>query len=386
MTKIHSFSLIARDLHEKNTTKTQLIDSQSDKICIKKINYTHQQANLKSTDKSPYLFNTLAQLAINCKSVELQQQKNSSKTQTIDTLKKRARSKYITASLAHELYKVEDSSLHWSYKNTLDCASVVEQKGQKLKSTYCGNRYCLVCNRIRTAKLINGYMPVLEQMKQPVFLTLTIPNVTAGELRTTIEDMSATFRTIIHRYTSRTKTKIDGVRKIECTYNPDTDTYHPHFHAIIDGWHNAEMIKQNWLKTYENAVPVAQDIRPCKNRDSFIELFKYFTKVLTNKREFYPQQMDVIFTAMRKKRVYQPFGNIHPVQEEIDEIQVEEYKDIANDNRLWTWYENDWIDLSTGECLSGYVVEPITQKLCDNIGNQERPSPTTPIQQIVAPG
>lgn len=366
MTKIHTISLTARDLQKKNIEKTQPIENQSDKICIQKINYIVKNTP-KSSDNAPYLFNTLAQLAHPLEIKELDQTK--------ETLKKRAKAKYVTGALIHELTKI-DSPLYKSYRNSYYCASVIEQKGQKLTSTYCNNRWCLVCNRIRTARLINGYMPELEAMKQPVFLTLTIPNVLADELRSTIEIMTSTFRNIVHRHTRRNEV-INGLRKVECTYNPIQNTYHPHFHVIIDGWNNAELIRNKWLESFKNAVPVAQDIRPCKDAASMLELFKYFTKLMTNKDEFYPLQMDIIFQAMRGKRVYQPFGNIHPVKEDVEEIETEEYKDIVNDDRLWTWFENDWIDKETGECLTGYEVEETTQKLCARIEGQDRPSEAT---------
>ncbi len=329
-----------------------------------KFNATPQEA----PNQAPYLFNTLAQLATPCESDELQKTK--------EQLKKRARTKYVTGALIHELTKL-DTPLIKSYRNSYYCASVIEQHGQTLTSTYCNNRWCLTCNRIRTAKLINGYMPSLKAMHRPVFLTLTIPNVKADELRQAIETMSATFRTIVHRFVSRSKTKIDGVRKTECTYNPVTDTYHPHFHCIIDGWIYANIIREEWLKAYPQATKVAQDIRPCKDDKSLLELFKYFTKLMTNKDEFYPANMDMIFQAMRGKRVYQPFGNIHPVKEDIDEVQAEEYKDIANDDKIWQWFENDWIDKETGECLSGYVPDETTEQLCSRIEKQDRPSATT---------
>ena len=84
----------------------------------------------------------------------------------IDSLKKRARAKYISRALVLELTKL-DSPLKKSYWNTWHCSNILYQEGKKITTKYCNNRWCLVCNRIRTGKLIAGYLPVMKAMKQP---------------------------------------------------------------------------------------------------------------------------------------------------------------------------------------------------------------------------
>lgn len=282
-------------------------------------------------------------------------------------LQKKAKAKCLTNALVYRLTRL-DSPLHKSYLNSYYCASVYEQKGQTLTTTYCNNRWCIVCNRIRTAKMINGYMTQLQALQDPYFVTLTIPNVKGEILRETIEKMLYTMYSIIHRWQSHHKEeKMNGVRKIECTYNPDTNTYHPHFHIIVDKKDHAQYIVDQWLTQNKNAQRIAQDIRPCDSQQGLLELFKYFTKVLTNKHDFYAPQMDIIFQAMRRKRVYQPFGNIHPITEDIEDISKEEYTDLVNEDRVWTWFEHDWVDTENGECLSEYKPCEQFNQLIDNI-------------------
>ena len=60
---------------------------------------------------------------------------------------KRARAKYFTLGLMFGLVELK-SELKKSYWNTYYCASTIEHDGNKLKSKYCKNRWCLVCNRI----------------------------------------------------------------------------------------------------------------------------------------------------------------------------------------------------------------------------------------------
>lgn len=285
----------------------------------------------------------------------------------VKNLQKKARSKFLTNALTVRLLAI-NSPLHKSYTNTLYCASTMVQKGKTLTSSYCGNRWCIQCNRIRTAKLLNGYFDALQALQDPQFVTLTIPNVSGDILRYTIEKMQYTAYSLIHKWQSRHKeNKINGVRKIECTYNPSSHTFHPHFHIIVGKKEHAQYIVDQWLKAFPTAQKIAQDIRPCTSQQSILELFKYFTKVLTNKHEFYATQMDVIFQAMRRKRVYQPFGNIHPVIEAIEDIQAEEYENLVDDDRVWVWFEHDWVDEETGECLSGYKPSAPFNSLIDNI-------------------
>lgn len=251
-------------------------------------------------------------------------------TEQKKTLQKRARSKYFSFALAQELALCE-SSLKKSYLRTLNCCSIITQNGQQLTSTYCGARWCIVCNRIRTAKLLNKYEPHLEQMFRPHFITLTIPNVNGapGEIYQAVKQIQTWSRKtldLLRKY----GVKFKGFRKIEVTYNAAAGTFHPHIHILTDGtiltdewtkddepgikllyriWKNqklsakkfqalldrynagkittgymkGELLRQMWLKHFPAARAVAQDVRPA-NKGSLKELFKYSAKVLSKSK------------------------------------------------------------------------------------------------------
>ena len=282
--------------------------------------------------------------------------------QKLANLKKRARAKYMTNSYTVALASLK-SPLQKSYNNTVyGCATTILQTQNKLTSTYCKNRWCLVCNRIRTAKLIRGYLPQLEKIEHKYFVTLTIPNVTGSELRGSIQEMIKKFQVINKSFADRNN-KLVGIRKLECTYNPIRGDFHPHFHLLIQGEDNAKLLLNEWLKRFPKACIQGQDIRPADN-SSVYELFKYFTKIISNK-SVYIQPLDIIFQAMRNLRVYQPFG-IKMISDEIEELQSEVYEDIIKCDKIWTWFEQDWIDFETGEFLTGYVPDDILIKLMKN--------------------
>jgi hypothetical protein len=309
-----------------------------------KVNQTKSNSKYsinKSENKAAFL-DKLAQLCQVPKTGACRDAKND-----INKLKKRARSKYMTNSYTVQLAKLK-SPLQKSYNNTIyGCSSTLIQDDNKITTSYCGNRWCLVCNRIRTAKMINAYMPVFEEMKDKVFLTLTIPNVKGDFLREAIKNMTKTFR-LIQKYT-----KAKGLRKLECTYNPIRNDYHPHFHFVLENDSQAQEILLEWLKRYPNSNKAAQDVRKCTD-SSVYELFKYFTKIIVSDKCIYIKNLDVIFQAMRNLRVYQPFGGIKKVSEDIDEIEAEEYEDLSKNNKIWQWFEKDWVDTETGETLTGY--------------------------------
>ena len=276
------------------------------------------------------------------------------------TLQKRARAKFMTNGITDKLRHL-DSALKPSYINTFFCASILVQSGLKISGKYCNNRWCLVCNRIRTAKLIIAYREVLERLPDKHFVTLTIPNVPAVELHTAIRTMATEIRGMQNLVFRKRGAPVIGVRKLEVTYNPIRNDFHPHYHLIVSGGQAARDLVSEWLKRWPNAKRAAQDVRPA-DMNATMELFKYFTKVLTD-GTVYASALDVIFTAMRGLRVFQPMGIRKDIPEDIEEIQAEVYRDLEERETHWEWIQNDWIDKSTGEVLADYTPSASLKKL-----------------------
>jgi plasmid rolling circle replication initiator protein Rep len=290
-------------------------------------------------------------------------------------LVKRARSKFVSNHLALALVDTK-SPLYQSYWNTWHCNEQLEQNGKSITGRYCNNRWCSTCNRIRTAKLIIGYTKPLSDLEDKQFVTLTIPNVKASALPTALEDMAFVFNQIREVFKKR-KTKMIGIRKIECTYNAIEDTYHPHYHLVVAGLDVANEIVEQWVKRFPEANKAAQDVREA-NDNAVKELFKYFTKIATyskidKKRKIHVQALDIIFRAMRGKRVFQPMGIKKEVSEDIEEIQSQQYN-IEDRNVVWKWVEeyHDWVDSDTGELLTGFVPGDGVLELLRNIEKSEK--------------
>src|SRR4030042_506500 len=166
----------------------------------------------------------------------------------LQTLEKRAKAKYLTRALILELVDL-NSPLKKSYWNTYHCSDVLLQDGKKITAKYCNNRWCFVCTRIRTAKLINGYLPQFEKMVDPRYVTLTFPSVVGEDLGKAIDEMIRVFIQIKKALLKRGM-KINGLRHLEVTYNEIKDTYHAHFHLIMEGFEVGEVLIQEWLNRY----------------------------------------------------------------------------------------------------------------------------------------
>lgn len=283
----------------------------------------------------------------------------------VPAIQKRANSKLLAFQLATALGSLGPVTLANQYARGLNCSSVVQKIGERYRSTYCERRFCLVCNRIRTSKLIYGYKPALDNLADLHFLTLTVPNVKAYDLKKTIQDMTKTFQRIKDNLRKNYGHRITGIRKIEVTYNDQRKDYHPHFHLILSGQEAAETLLELWLNHYKNANRRGQDIKKA-DQNAVKELFKYFTKITTNNktsRKLNINALNTIFNSIQGIRIFQPFG-IKKVKPLISEAQRQEYVQEAARERqaiatgtinlepvpevrafLWNQYAANWLDV-----------------------------------------
>lgn len=103
------------------------------------------------------------------------------------------------------------------------------------------NRFCPNCRKWDLAGAIHNlkkpFNKLLLEGYNPYLVTLTVPNVTGNELRSTIEKL---FKALNYSLNKTTKgfsdrlIEVDAALKVlEITYNSTTDTYHPHFHCLF---------------------------------------------------------------------------------------------------------------------------------------------------------
>lgn len=103
---------------------------------------------------------------------------------------------------------------------------------------FCRERLCPMCQWRKSLKVFQEVSKVMDVVQQenknliPLFLTLTVRNCPTDELSKTLDIIfKGWYRLTNHRKMQRI---VRGwFRALEVTYNEDSDTFHPHLHAVI---------------------------------------------------------------------------------------------------------------------------------------------------------
>lgn len=275
---------------------------------------------------------------------------------------RRARAKYASNLLIQNLLKI-DSPLRNGYANTYECTARLTHTHttNKITAKYCKNRWCLVCNRIRTAQLMVRYMDTMRAWENKYFVTLTIKNVMPWALKDAIDKMDSDLKKI-QEVMKKRGTPLVGVKKLECTKQPTRADFHPHYHIVVVGENQATTLLYEWLERNPTANKEGQDVRPCneENDSDLKELFKYFTKIISGKvgqdKQIITHDLDIIFRAMQGRRVFQPIGFKLPISEVEPDKDLIAAADKFAKKSMYEWVDSlsDWVDVDTGEMLTNY--------------------------------
>ena len=242
---------------------------------------------------------------------------------------------------------ISDKLIKKKYWNTYHCNRVLLQEGNTFKGSLCRKRWCAHCCRIKTAEMTNGYKQPLQELGSLYFVTLTRPNVKARQLSAEIKKMTKGFQRIKDNLRKNYGIKLNGIRKIEVTYNEIEDTYHPHFHFIQSDYNASMKLQELWLAQFSNAKLIAQDVRAINtnNDDSFIELFKYATKETTKSgKQYTGEVLHTIYSALEGKRIYQTYGKLKKIKEPLEaKSDASQITWIEQNDSIWL-FEDDLID------------------------------------------
>lgn len=313
------------------------------------------------------------------------------------TLQKKAKRKDFTKAVNNHLVKLEHSPLWKYYKRGGTCCRVMRQEGDQLRTWYCQCKHCLVCCSIRTARLIQEYLPYLENFEDPQMVTLTYPDshVTDHNLKDETKKVIATWRAVyksVHKKWKREGIAMQGFRGLESTGDWDKKRkrhkYHPHLHVIVDGLAIAQDIKRKWMELMPGATDINQRIVAADMR-GMKEILKYFTKFVDKKyrtvttrkgktkrvcykREVNIHRLDVMLQSFFSLRLFNAFGlpKIDIDNSDIfDNLEAQKFEDIELQVTKWFWNEDaaDWVDINSGECLSENVRTESEQQLIDSI-------------------
>lgn len=231
---------------------------------------------------------------------------------------------------------------------------VQDNRGDKhLKIThanFCKVRLCPMCQWRRGAKCQTQMIQTLDHINRKsdfgiryVFITLTVPNPDGDHLKEKIDQMQEGWKTLTNSYRKMRRSMLGYYRSLEITYNPEADTYHPHFHAIVavdidyfnnpDKYIERDELLQAWRDAMDDQTISQVDIRAFKGTNlkqmlkSLQETCKYICKPsgLLN-----PDDMDTtarvvetVHLAIERRRLLSFGGIIAKARRELGLTSVE---------------------------------------------------------------
>jgi plasmid rolling circle replication initiator protein Rep len=139
----------------------------------------------------------------------------------------------------HRLGQPKKANRVWWCGAQLTFRVEVETLLKKLESAnFCRERLCPMCAWRKSLKVFYQVGRVMDEVEKrhenlvPIFLTLTVRNCKGEELGETIDQMFKGWKDFAEQRAFRER--VHGwFRALEVTYNAETDTYHPHFHAVL---------------------------------------------------------------------------------------------------------------------------------------------------------
>ena len=272
-------------------------------------------------------------------------------------IRSKAFSKIHNDLVFHSLLELE-TPLWKDYILANSCANYIIKKGDAVNFLSCNKRGCKICQKRRTAILINSYKGVLLQFTDPVFLTLTVKNMDYDQLPLSINLMLIKFNRIKDRLRKQGH-KIQALRKLEITWS-DSKLYHPHYHLIVEGKNYADSFLIEWLKEFPSSNAKGQNIRSITNEKGMFELFKYSIKDFKY-NAFNAVAIDTMYQAIKGKRIFQPIG-LKMTKKETEQAALAEGEEIektchnfTDDGKLvsdggYSWRKGLWCS-SDGEVM-----------------------------------
>lgn len=267
------------------------------------------------------------------------------------------------------------NQLRW--KRMIKCHSSIKEytdlttKKTIYKATYkCNDKLCLICSQIRSRVAIIKYQDKVNDMVDPVMVVLHQKSPEIGQLKGSIDKMYQDWRSIMKVEAKSKRESLNGILALEVTTNDTKQTYHPHYHIIIEK-HQAERLVGLWIakdrkkrkykahlnrKTGKLYTELEKDEH---GKVAIHELFKYAMKMsVTNEDKPGEKQKTIgstemiyeIAKALQGVQQWRPFGNFRAtkttkeitqeIQDEMS-VSVEDHPHIGL-SKEWNWNGMDW--------------------------------------------
>lgn len=254
------------------------------------------------------------------------------------------------SAMKKRMKRLEDCNRFWLVE-----AYEASQMKVLLRTFLCKDKFCNNCNQMKKLVLQNRFLPYMEKYKNSLYhMVLTVPACNGDNLRKTIQQMTACFKTLVTYLNGNKKVKgIDltqyefqgCLRSLEITYKGDT--YHPHFHvAAVLG--NGGSIENKYMEnefsnhgkrlTADNIVGnndslgryscIADKFQP----EDYQNLFGYMTKMYSEDRSLMTyENFKVLYYALNRVRQIQGYGVFYNIKEpDMGEYTESDYQVLEN--------------------------------------------------------
>lgn len=234
---------------------------------------------------------------------------------------------------------------------------------------FCRERLCPMCQWRKSMKVFHQVSKVMDRAEQenkdivPLFLTLTLKNCSGDDLKTTLDIVFKGWN-LLWKQRKMERIAKGWFRALEVTYNKESDTFHPHIHAVLvvdKGYFKGKdyMETADWVQTWKKVLKLDYDpicdIRKIKNgkgkHKAVAEVAKYTLKdtdFVHDDNELTDKLIEVLSTSLKGRRLFAFGGLLKQIAKQIgieelaegDLIHIDDEKvreDVATVLEVYRW-------------------------------------------------
>lgn len=196
-----------------------------------------------------------------------------------------------------KFYSVSSCGNHVQFAHKVLPDGVIENKGRLHSVYFCKNRLCPTCAWRRSLKISSQVASVVRYLEGKyvfLFVTLTVPNVPASELKKACSSLYKSYNRLV-RYKEVNKVLKGAFRALEVTYNSDAATYHPHLHCIWavplgyfshKGYISHKLLLELWKRACRDDSITQVDIRTFSDKCGIIKAVSEVAKYTVKSKDF----------------------------------------------------------------------------------------------------
>lgn len=205
---------------------------------------------------------------------------------------------------------------------------------------FCKQRLCSGCAwraSIKAAQCVAAISAAMtEEHKIMLMITLTVPNCKGYELKATMRKINSAWSKLLRR--KRYAPWADYIRKMEITYNSQTNSYHPHLHCIVyvsAGYFARQYIPhdqllEDWRSVCQDASITQVDLRRCKHvregTSAILEVSKYAAKA--SDFAFSRQTARTFYAALKHARLMEYGGECKDLLDKFKAGELSAYEQL----------------------------------------------------------